>query len=304
MSERNPLLVPRFSPVQFVGSRPAGAADGEEAIQAALVGAPLDHTTSFWPGTRFAPGRVREASEGIETYSPDLDRDLVNLAFADLGDVPTPFGDVTTSLGHIEDAVESVLDRGALPFLVGGEHLITLSAIRAVRRHHAGVALVQLDAHTDLRDTYMGVALSHATVMLRAAELLGPSSIYQFGIRSGAREEFQFARENTHLFRREVIAPLERVLAELADRPIYVTIDIDVVDPGAAPGVGTPEPGGITPQELFDAIHLLGRCRVVGCDIVELCPPADSGAVTATLVAKAVREALLSFASDRDASRK
>ncbi len=158
-----------------------------ERASIVLLGAPFDGTTSFVPGTRFGPARVREASIGLESYSPALDRTLEEAGLADVGDLELPFGNVSAALERIEGACRAVVAMGAKPFLVGGEHLVTLPAVRACHSRFKDLAVVQFDAHADLRDQYLGEHDSHATVMRRVAEVVGAKNLYQIGIRSGTR---------------------------------------------------------------------------------------------------------------------
>lgn len=260
-----------------------------------LFGAPFDGTTSFVPGTRFGPARIREVSAGIETYSPDLDRSLEEAKLADLGDLELPFGNTSAALEIIEAACRSILAAGAKPFMLGGEHLVTLPAVRACHSFYRELAVIQFDAHADLRDEYMGEHDSHATVMRRVAEVTGAENLYQIGIRSGTREEFAFGRAFSAVFTDDLRSGAEAAKRELAGRPVYITVDIDVVDPGFAPGTGTPEPGGCRPQELFEALRRLRGLNVVGFDVVEVNPLVDSGFVTSLLAAKLVREAAIMF---------
>ncbi|MFO7253905.1 agmatinase [Limnochorda sp.] len=266
-----------------------------------LLGLPLDATVSFRPGTRFGPARIRAVSEGLESYSPVLDRDLTDVALHDGGSLLLPYAQVETALDRIEEAVSVLVEEGRWPFLLGGEHLVTLGVLRALAQHYPDLVVIQLDAHADQRDVYLGERLSHATVMRRAGELLGPERIYQVGIRSGDREEMAWARAHSRLLPAdpgEALAALAALPRELGDRPVYVTIDLDVVDPGLAPGVGTPEPGGWTGSQLLAAIYTLQPLNVVGCDLVELSPPHDGpGEAAAFLAAKVVREALLAWAA-------
>lgn len=257
-----------------------------------LLGAPLDQTTSFRPGARFAPERIREVSDALEEYSPLLDRGLDEIEFEDLGDLVLPFGDLEGSLRLIEEAAADLVGRGRLPLVLGGEHLVSLPILRAMGRCYPDLVFLQFDAHADLRDEYLGQADSHATVVRRIVDLIGGERVYQFGIRSGTREEFCFGRANTRFFPGG-LGGLEAVLGELAPHPVYLSIDIDVVDPAFAPGTGTPEAGGIGSRELLEALYAVKDLRLVGMDIVEVCPPVDAGDITALLAAKLVREALL-----------
>lgn len=286
--------------LEGVHLRPPGAGFLESRMEwagagAALAGVPLDVTTSFWAGTRFAPGRVREVSYDVEPYSPDLDRDLSEVHFVDTGDLELAHGNVDAALAEIERGVGRLAATGLKPVLIGGEHLLTYPAVRAVHKLHPELVVVQFDAHTDLREAYLGSAHSHATVIRKIVDLLGRGRVYQFGIRSGVREEFAFARTNTHLVRDRVLEPLRAVLGELGGRPIYLTIDIDVCDPAYAPGTGTPEPGGISSRELLDAVQAMRGLDIVACDVVEYSPPAEHGVQTAVLVAKVLRELLLTI---------
>lgn len=280
-----------------------GATASYEEAGPVLLGLPLDATVSFRPGTRFGPARIRAVSEGLESYSPILDRDLTDLALHDAGSLILPFAQVEAALDRIEAAVEALAVDGHWPFLLGGEHLVTLGVLRALARRYPDLVVIQLDAHADQRDVYQGERLSHATVMRRAGELLGPDRIYQVGIRSGDREEMAWARAHSRVLPADpqaALAALQELPQEIGDRPVYVTMDLDVVDPGFAPGVGTPEPGGWTGGQLLAAVYALRGLNVVGCDLVELSPPNDGpGEVAAFLAAKVVREALLAWTPQR-----
>lgn len=279
-----------------------GGLDQYEEAKVALLGAPLDATTSFRPGTRFGPERVRQVSEGLEEYSPELDRELSLARFYDCGNVAFSPGAVGKALEAIEAAVGRLLDDGKFPLMIGGEHLVTLPAVRAVARRHPDLVVIQFDAHADLRQDYLGDPVSHATVLRRIIDLLGGDRVYQLGIRSGPKDEFAFGRRHTHFHPFEVECPLKEILPQLDGRPVYVTIDIDVVDPAHAPGTGTPEPGGISSAELLRAVRAFLGLRIVGGDVVEVCPPQDVGDITAVLGAKVVREALLAWPSHTNQS--
>lgn len=273
----------------FLGAGPA------ETARVVLLGAPFDATASFRGGARFGPARIREASEVLETYSLELEADLVDVAFADAGDLELPLASAETALRRIERAVDELAGAGRVPWLLGGEHLVTLGAVRALARRHPGLAVVQLDAHADLRDDYLGEALSHATVMRRVLELVGDGNLYQFGIRSATAEEHQLARTRTRFFPGAVAEPLAACLAELRGRPLYVSIDIDVLDPAYAPGTGTPEPAGVDTHELLRGLRLLAGCRIVGADLVEVAPPLDPTERTQVVAARIVRDALIAW---------
>jgi agmatinase len=266
---------------------------GGEGARAALFGAPLDVTTSFRPGARFGPAAIRQASWVLEEWSLAAGEGLEQHPFADEGDLELAPGEVEGALEAVHAAARRVLERGLRPVVLGGEHLVTLPVVRAAADRFPGLAGVQLDAHADLRDEYMGLRLSHATVMRRVAEVVGAGSVFQFGIRSATAEEAAFARRATRLHPFSVLEPLRRVRPELEGRPVYVTVDVDVADPAYAPGTGTPEPGGVTAAELLAAVGELRGLEVVGFDVVEVAPAYDPGGITAALAAKVVREALI-----------
>lgn len=278
----------------FLGSRE----DPEEA-RIILFGAPMDWSTSFRPGTRFGPGHIRYCSEGLEEYSPYLDRELREVSFYDAGDITLSFGDVEGSLARIKETARHVVGGGKIPFVLGGEHLISYPVVAAVREKYPELVVLHFDAHTDLREEFFAARLSHATVM-RLIHYLGGIELYQFGIRSGEREEFLWAEKNAHFYPLisppyAFLEPLQEVAAAIKGKPVYVSLDIDVVDPAFAPGTGTPEPGGCTAQEILQAIHLLREQRVVGFDLVEVAPHLDHAEITGVLAAKLVREALLAW---------
>ncbi|AVX19907.1 agmatinase [Carboxydocella sporoproducens DSM 16521] len=274
----------------FMGS----TRDWAEA-KSVIIGIPMDFTTSFRPGTRLGAAVVRGVSWGIEEYSPYQDRDLADLSYYDAGDMALPFGQVEESLKIIEQVTAEVLTAGKFPLFIGGEHLVSYPIIKEYARRYPDLAVIHFDAHADLREDYLGNPHSHATVMRKVAELIGPQNVYQFGIRSGTREEFAYGRAKTNFYPFQVLEPLQKVIPQLQNRSIYVTLDIDVVDPAFAPGTGTAEPGGISAAEMLAAIIALKELQVVGFDLVEIAPQYDQSERTALLGAKIVREALLAF---------
>ncbi len=256
-------------------------------------GIPMDFTVSFQPGSRFGPARVREASYAIESYSLAQDRDMETMRICDAGEVELPFGNVHESLDRIHEAAWSIITAEKRFFALGGEHLVSLPLVQTLVKRYPDLVVVHFDAHADLREEYLGETLSHATVMRRICEWIQPGNLYQFGIRSGTREELHFAREFGHLYPHDVFEPLKHTLPQLQGRPVYVTIDVDVIDPAYMPGTGTPEPGGISSQEALRALWLLKDLHVVSMDLVETMPAYDLSQRSAVLAAKLVREALL-----------
>lgn len=273
-----------------------GSGENYKEAQVVLLGLPMDFTVSFRPGTRMGPRQIRTVSEGIEEYSYYLDKDLANVDYVDLGDVSLPFGNVGESLARINRVIAQVLADDKFPISLGGEHLVTYPILQAFKEKYPDLAVIQFDAHADLRKEYLGEEQSHATVMQKACELFGGDSIFQLGIRSGTKAEFEFAKENTNLYFEQVLEPISAIIKKVGNRPVYITVDIDVVDPAFAPGTGTPEAGGCSSKELIHAIHRLKELNVVGFDLVEVSPATDVGDCTSLLAAKIVREAILSFA--------
>ena len=260
-----------------------------------LFGAPFDSTTSFRPGTRFGSGAIRRESYGLESYSPYQDKDLTDYSVADTGDLELCIGDTNAVLAQIEEHTQEILDADALPFMLGGEHLVTLGAFRAIAKKYPDVHIVHFDAHADLRSDYLGVELSHASVIRRCWDIIGDGKIFQFGIRSGDREEFRWGADhvNTHRFD---LDGLEQTLEALKGKPVYFTVDLDILDPSVFPGTGTPEPGGVTFDQLRKAVTLVcQKANVVGCDVNELSPHYDQSGVSTAVACKVVREMLLAL---------
>jgi len=261
-----------------------------------LFGAPFDSTTSFRPGTRFAPHTIRSESFGLETYSPLLDRDLEDISVFDSGDLELCIGSSEKALSQISERTASILADNKLPLMIGGEHLVTLGAFREVIKKYPDVHIIHFDAHTDLRDEYLDVKLSHACVIRRCHDLTGDGRIHQFGIRSGERSEFRWADSGHTYLHRFNFDGLAETVKQIGRKPVYFTIDLDVLDPSVFPGTGTPEAGGVTFLQLFDAMQIVcGNCNIVAADVNELCPTYDQSGVSTAVACKVVRELLLSI---------
>ena len=261
-----------------------------------LYGAPFDSTTSFRPGARFGPSAMRHESFGLETYSPYQDADLTDCAVFDSGDMELCFGSAEAALQDIEARAAEILTDGKFPLLLGGEHLVTLGAVRAVVQKYPNLHMIHFDAHADLRDDYLGAKLSHACVLRRCHDLLGDGRIHQFCIRSGDREEFRFARTHTDLHPFGFDG-LEACVSSLRAQgvPIYFTIDLDCLDPSAFPGTGTPEAGGVSFVQLLEAIRTVCTANVVGADVNELAPTLDASGVSTATACKVLREFILAL---------
>lgn len=265
-----------------------------EEAQTVLFGAPYDSTTSYRPGTRFASRAIRSESFGLETYSPYQDKDLEEIQVFDSGDLELSFGRVDLALADIKARTQTILADNKRPFMIGGEHLVTLPAVEATFEKYPDLQVIQLDAHTDLREAYLGAKLSHATVIRRIHDFLGDGKIHQFGIRSGERAEFQFAKEHTNLHKYNLDG-LKETVAALKDTSVYLTIDLDVFDPGVFPGTGTPEAGGIFFMEFVESLKLISQLNIVALDVNELSPALDQSGASTALACKVVRELLLAI---------
>ena len=274
-----------------------GCESSFEEASIVLYGAPFDSTTSFRPGARFGPAAMRHESFGLETYSPYQDRDLMDISVFDSGDLELCFGSSEMALADIQKRADEILEADKFPLLLGGEHLVTLAAVRAVAAKYPDLHIIHFDAHADLRDDYLGARLSHACVLRRCHDLLGDGRIHQFCIRSGEREEFRFAAQHTD-FHPLSFNGLEETVRELKEKnvPIYFTIDLDCLDPAAFPGTGTPEAGGVTFLELLEAIRTVAQANVVGADVNELAPMLDVSGVSTATACKVLRELLLAIA--------
>ena len=260
-----------------------------------LFGAGFDGTTSFRPGTRFGPTAIRNESFGIETYSPYQDKDMLDYSYFDSGDLELPFGSTSRAVADIAMRSDQILTDGKMPFMIGGEHLVTLGSVMAVSEKFSDLYIVHFDAHADLRDDYLGQKLSHACVLRRCHEIVGDGHIFQFGIRSGDRDEFRFADEHTEMHK-FTFDGLEETVEKLRGKNVYLTVDLDVLDPSIFPGTGTPEAGGVTFDELHRALTLVcSRLNIVGCDVNELSPVYDQSGVSTAVACKIIREMLLAL---------
>lgn len=268
-------------------------AEYEEA-KIVIFGAPFDSTTSYRPGTRFASKTMRSESFGLETYSPYQDRDLEEIKVFDGGDLELAFGNPKKALEDIKEATKTILADNKIPCMIGGEHLVTLGAVSAVAEKYEDLRIIHFDAHTDLREEYLAEQLSHATVIRRVWDIVGDGKIHQFGIRSGEREEFEWAKSHTNLHKFSFDG-LKEAIEACKGYPVYFTIDLDVLDPSIFPGTGTPEAGGVTFMELLQAIIKVGKLNIVGMDVNELCPVYDQSGVSSAVACKVLRELLLTI---------
>lgn len=261
--------------------------------QIVIFGAPFDGTTSYRPGTRFAAATMRNESTGIETYSPYQDKDLEDYNIFDGGDLEFVFGNPAKNIAIIKEYTAELLKDNKIPAMIGGEHLVTLGAVQAVAEKYNDLHIIHFDAHADLRDDYLGEKLSHATVLHRVWDIVGDNKIFQFGIRSGEKGEFEFAKNHTYMNKFDM-KTLDEVIAKLKNKPVYITIDLDVLDSSVFSGTGTPEAGGITFKELINAIMLFQNLEnIVAFDINELSPMLDASGASTACACKVLREMLL-----------
>lgn len=268
-----------------------GACETLEQADWVIVGMPFDGTTSNRPGARFGPAAAREASWGLETYSPLQDVDLSGVQYYDAGELEFPLGNRDAILAQIRDNARDVLNANKRWLGVGGEHLVTFPVIEAYVEKYPDLGILHFDAHADLRDDYMGEKLSHATVLRRSVELTGPDRLVQIGIRSGPQEEFDWMREHGTLLEHREDIP--KALKRLEGRPVFLTIDLDVLDPSIMSGTGTPEPGGLTFKEFVEWLMPFRHLSFVGADVVELAPHYDPTGVSSATAAKVMREVML-----------
>ncbi len=275
-----------------------GCDSSYEEAELVLFGAPFDSTTSYRPGARFGSAAIRHESYGIETYSPYQDEDLTDYSVFDSGDLELCFGSAESALSDIEERARTILGDGKLPLLIGGEHLVTLGAFRAVQERYPDVHIIHFDAHADLREDYLGARLSHACVIRRCHDIIGDGRIHQFCIRSGDREEFRFADKHTDMHKFSFDG-LSEVVESIGGKPIYFTIDLDCVDPAYFCGTGTPEAGGVSFPQLLEAIQTVCRGNIVGADINELAPNLDQSGASTALACKTLRELILSILKNR-----
>lgn len=252
-----------------------------------MLGMPFDGTVSYRSGSRFAPEQIRLASWGLEEYSPRFDKHLEDVNFHDAGDLEFPLGNTYKSLDLIEENVEQIYKDGKRVFGIGGEHLVTLPEIKAVAKFHKDLAIVHFDAHTDLREEYLGEEMSHSAVIRHASKIVGPENLKQIGIRSGMKEEWEFMKKHNTLIHEY------SGLDELKGKKIFVTVDLDCLDPSVMPGTGTPESGGMQFNELMGWFEYLKNFDIVGADVVELAPDYDASGVSTAVATKVIRELLM-----------
>ena len=262
----------------------------------AIVGVGYDGTTSYRPGARFGPAGIREASEGIETFCPQLNLDLSEMNFTDLGCLEIPFGAPEPVIKLVNKATKQISSLGMKPLILGGEHSISSGAVEAIVEEQSDLIMIQLDAHADLRKDWLGSKYNHACAMTRCLELLPSKKLFQVGIRSGTRDEFKELRAESRLIPHTHGKPankLREALIPFLNKPIYLSIDLDWFDPSILPGTGTPEPGGYSWQDFACVLDVLKEHKIIAADIVELAPKLDPSGISNILAAKVTRSVLL-----------
>ena len=264
--------------------------------QIGIFGVPYDGTTSFKPGSRFGPSAIREVSNGLETYCPQLNLDLQKIKFTDFGCLEIPFGAPEPVIQLVKTCTKQILSQGLKPLMLGGEHSISSGAVEAMVQQHHDLILVQLDAHADLRKEWLGSRYSHACAMSRCLDILPSKQLFQVGIRSGTHEEFQELNMHNRLVSittGESAKSLKKALSPFLGKPIYISIDLDWFDPSVIPGTGTPEPGGYSWNDFAEVIDVLKEHKIVAGDIVELAPQLDPSGISSITAAKVTRSLLL-----------
>ena len=252
-----------------------------------MLGMPFDGTVSYRPGSRFAPEQIRLASWGLEEYSPYFDKHLEDCNFHDAGDLEFPLGNTKKSLDVIRQNVEEIYKDGKRVFGIGGEHLVTLPEIQAISKYVDNLAIVHFDAHTDLREEYLGEPLSHSAVIRHSAEIIRFENLKQIGIRSGMKEEFELMKKYNTLIHEH------KELDVFKDKNIFITVDLDVLDTSIMPGTGTPEVGGLDFNQLVGWFKYLSQFNIIGADVVELAPDYDASGASTAVATKVIRELLM-----------
>ena len=273
-----------------------GAQRDLDQCRVSLLGVPYDGTCCFRPGARFGPSAVREDSYGIETYCPQLNLDLEDIKFADIGSLDVPLGDAKLTLDYIRDATNILLKNNLKPLIIGGEHSITSAIIKSIITNYPDLIMLQLDAHADLRDEWLGSKFSHACTMKRCLEILPSKKIFQIGIRSGTKSEFLEMNNSQRLIQHnlgENAKSLEEALKSFKGRPIYLTFDLDWFDPSVMPGTGTPEPGGYFWGDFAAIVNVIKSHNLIGADVVELSPKLDNTGISSILAAKVIRSLIM-----------
>jgi agmatinase len=262
-----------------------------------LYGIPFEGRVNLRKGAAGGPRDLRLASDSIETYSPVLRRDLEDLALADIGDCELPDGvPPREQLDAARAEVAAWWRPGLRPFMLGGDHTATVPVIEALAPAFPDLRILQLDAHPDTREEFLGERFNYASAMARVMDVVPPDRVYQVGMRTGSREELE--RRRPHFYPAHEARPravVEGLLAKLGRHPLYVTIDVDVLDPSEAPGTGSPEPGGLRVPELIEIVRLLEDCQVIGGDLVEVAHAWDPTGRTGIAASWVIREALLTW---------
>jgi len=285
-----------LSPFNNDGAIFMGAQRSIDNCKVSLLGVPYDGTSCFRPGSRFGPSAVREDSYGIETYCPQLNLDLEDITFADLGSLDVPIGDTKLIIDNVKNATDILLKNNLKPLIIGGEHSITSGVVKSIITNFPDLIMIQLDAHADLRNEWLGNKYSHACTMKRCLEILPSKKIFQIGIRSGTKLEFIEMKNTQRLIPHtsgENAKYLEEVLDNFKEKPIYLTFDLDWFDPSIMPGTGTPEPGGYFWRDFAAIIEVLKSRRLIGADVVELSPRLDNSGISSILAAKVIRSLIM-----------
>jgi len=277
----------------FIGSNKTN-----EDCSIGIFGVNYDGTTSYKSGARFGPNAIRMASQSLETYCPIIKKDLNELSYLDFGSLSIDLNNTESVINKVNNATKYIIDKNLKPLLFGGEHSITTGVVQALIKKYPDLILLQLDAHADLRDSYLNNKYSHACTMKRCFEILPKQTIFQIGIRSGTKDEFDFMKNKNQLIKFEEENDIEYLINKLSNfksSPIYLTLDLDWFDPSLVPGTGTPEPGGFFWKDFESILKILNQHKIIGADIVELSPDLDSSGVSSIVAAKVARSLIMTL---------
>ena len=273
-----------------------GSKNKELTSKIALFGVNYDGTTSFRPGARFGPSSIRAMSYGLETYCPYFNSDIDEIKFMDFGSLNISFGGPEPIISKVKLATSKLMGLGLKPILMGGEHTISIGSVAAATEYYSDLIVLQIDAHADLREEWLGSRFNHACTMKRCLEILPSKKLFQIGVRSGTKQEFQELKKEKRLLSLEKDQStlyMESALKPFLGCPVYITLDLDWFDPSVLPGTGTPEPGGYYWKDFQKILNILKKHNIVGADVVELSPNLDPTGISSILAAKVVRSLII-----------
>tara|TARA_Y100001968_G_C19440526_1_gene762286 strand:- start:2840 stop:3739 length:900 start_codon:yes stop_codon:yes gene_type:complete len=289
---------PRLNNYSFITDGPIfmGANRTIKDCEIIIYGVPYDGTTSFNPGTRFGPDAIKQVSSSLETYCPKLKVDLGSLNYADLGLLEIPHGPPEKIINLVSNVTKEIVNVNKKQLIIGGEHSISVGSVKSLADIYPDLIVIQLDAHADLRDEWLGSEYNHACTMRRILDFIPSKNLLQVGIRSGTKSEFEELNKSNRLiniYHGQAAIELKKSLQEHCNKPVYLTLDLDWFDPSVMPGTGTPEPGGFLWQDFESILDILKDQKVVAADVMELSPKLDHSEISSLLAAKVIRSLLI-----------